>query len=119
MGDRLPRRRIELDLLGHRRGQAQELARPGDHLGAMATGEQAGVPDAMEALGQDVDEDPAVDHGLPAGLLILGRRRSLRRSTVHQFTGGARRPVQGRGDRRRGLAIGVIVVEKPGGEADG
>jgi hypothetical protein len=36
-----------------------------------------------------------------------------------QFAGGARRPVQGRGDRGGRLAIRVIVVEKPGGEADG
>ena len=29
------------------------------------------------------------------------------------------RPVQSRGDRRGWLTISVIVVEKPGGEADG
>jgi hypothetical protein len=36
-----------------------------------------------------------------------------------QLARGARRPVQSRGDRCRRLAISIIVVEKPSGEADG
>src|SRR3954471_20101320 len=51
-------------------------------------------------------------------------RQPIKRDVVEefvpcQFAGGARRPVQSRGDRRGWLAISVIVVEKPGGEADG
>jgi hypothetical protein len=60
LGEHLRRRRIVLDrLLGHRRGQTQELARPRDRLGAVGAGEQAIVADAMEALGQHVDEEAA------------------------------------------------------------
>jgi hypothetical protein len=60
VGEHLRRRRINLDrLLGHRRGQTQELARLRDRLGAIAAGEQAVVADAMEAFGQHVDEKPA------------------------------------------------------------
>ena len=56
LGERLRRRRIGLGrLLGLGRGQAQQLARPRDGLGAIAAGEQAVVADAVEALGQDVD----------------------------------------------------------------
>src|SRR5216684_4970985 len=60
LGDWLRRRRIDLDrFLGHRCGQTQELARPRDRLGAIAAGEQAVVADAMESLGQYVDEKAA------------------------------------------------------------
>src|SRR6185437_7980334 len=38
---------------------------------------------------------------------------------TRQFAGGARGPIQSRGDRRGRLAISIIVVEKPGGQADG
>ena len=38
---------------------------------------------------------------------------------ARQFAGGARGPVQSRGDRRGRLAVSIIVVEKPGGQADG
>ena len=38
---------------------------------------------------------------------------------ARQFARGARGPVQSRGDRRRRLAVSVIVVEQPGGQADG
>jgi hypothetical protein len=59
VGERL-RGGIGLDrLFGRRRGQVQELARRRDRLGAIAAGEQAIVADAMEALGQDVDEEAA------------------------------------------------------------
>ncbi len=60
LGKHLRRRRIDLDrLFGHRGGQSQELARPRDRLGAVRAGEQAIVADAMEALGQYVDQKPA------------------------------------------------------------
>src|SRR5271168_1580334 len=56
----LRHRWIDLDrLLGYRRGQSQEFARSRDCLDAIAGGEQAVVADAMEALGQYVDEEPA------------------------------------------------------------
>ena len=52
VGKRLRRRRIDLDrLLGCGCCPTQELARPRDRLGAIAAGEQAVVPDAMEAMG--------------------------------------------------------------------
>ena len=38
---------------------------------------------------------------------------------ARQFARGARGPVQGRGDRRGRLAVGIVVVEKPGRQADG
>ena len=44
---------------GRRRCHGQQLARPGDGLGAVAVGEQAVMPDAMEALGQDVQQESA------------------------------------------------------------
>ena len=52
-----------------------------------------------------------------------GVRQPVKRDVVEdlvtrQFAGGARRPVQGRGDRRGRLAVSVIVVEKPSGQAD-
>jgi hypothetical protein len=46
-------------LLDRRRGPTEELTRPRDRLGALAAGEQAAVPDAMEARWQDVEEKPA------------------------------------------------------------
>src|SRR5216684_2101797 len=59
LGEWLRRRRIDLDrLFGRRRCQSQELARSRDRLGAVRAGEQAIVADAMEALGQHVDEEP-------------------------------------------------------------
>src|SRR5713226_3753465 len=77
LGDWLRRRRIDLDrFLGHRCGQTQELARPRNRLGAIAAGEQAVVADAMEALGQYVDEKAADEladverhRRIPAGAL--------------------------------------------------
>ena len=60
LGECLRRRRVDLDrLLGRGRCQSQELTRLGDRLGAFAAGEQAVVADAMEALGQHVDEEAA------------------------------------------------------------
>ena len=38
---------------------------------------------------------------------------------TRQFARGARGPVQSRGDRRCRLAVSIIVVEEPGGQADG
>ena len=38
---------------------------------------------------------------------------------TRQFARGARGSVQSRDDCRGGLAVGVVVVEKPGGQADG
>ena len=38
---------------------------------------------------------------------------------TREFARGARGPVQSRGDRRGRLAFSIIVVEKPGGQADG
>ena len=38
---------------------------------------------------------------------------------TRQFARGARGPVQSRGDRRGRLAVSIIVVEEPGGQADG
>jgi hypothetical protein len=38
---------------------------------------------------------------------------------TRQFAGGARVPVQSRDDRRGRLAAPIVVVEKPGGQADG
>jgi hypothetical protein len=38
---------------------------------------------------------------------------------TRQFARVARRPVQSRDDCRGGLAVGVVVVEQPGGQADG
>jgi hypothetical protein len=59
MGARL-HRRIDLGcLLGGRRHQVQELARRRDCVGASAAGEQPVVADAVEALGQDMDEGTA------------------------------------------------------------
>jgi hypothetical protein len=38
---------------------------------------------------------------------------------TRQFAGGARGPVQSRDDRRGRLAVSIVVVEKPRGQADG
>jgi hypothetical protein len=46
-------------LRGNGRGQVQGVARRRDGLGAIAAGEQAVGADAVEALGQDVDEETA------------------------------------------------------------
>src|SRR5882672_7089794 len=46
-------------LLGCRLRQIQALAYHGDGLGTVAAGEQAIVANAVEALGQDVDEEAA------------------------------------------------------------
>jgi hypothetical protein len=51
-------------------------------------------------------------------------RQPIQRDVVEdlvarQFAGGARRPVQSRDDRRGRLAVSIVVVEKPGGQADG
>src|SRR5262249_4173323 len=53
-----------------------------------------------------------------------GVREPVERDVVEdlltrQFARGARGPVQSRDDRRGRLAAGIIVVEKPGGQADG
>src|SRR5215468_7002659 len=45
--------------IGRGRGAVQELAHVLDGFGAIAAGEQAVVADAVEALGQDVDEEAA------------------------------------------------------------
>src|SRR5271166_3167145 len=45
--------------IGRGWGQVQELTRLLDRFGAIAAGEQAVVADAVEALGQDVDEETA------------------------------------------------------------
>src|SRR5918998_6016980 len=51
-------------------------------------------------------------------------RQPIKRDIVEdlltrQFARGARGPVQSRDDRRGRLAVSIIVVEKPGGQADG
>src|SRR5215217_3221127 len=51
-------------------------------------------------------------------------RQPIKRDVVEdlvagQFARGARRPVQSRDDRRRRLAVSIVVIEKPGGQADG
>jgi len=59
LGEWLRRRRIDLGrLFGRRRCQSQEFTRSRDRLGAVRAGEQAVVADAMETLGQHVDEEP-------------------------------------------------------------
>ena len=45
--------------IGRGQGEVQELAQVLDGFGAIAAGEQAVVSDAVEALGQDVDEEAA------------------------------------------------------------
>src|SRR5215813_5385165 len=45
--------------IGRGRGAVQELAHVLDGFGAIAAGEQAVVANAVEALGQDVDEETA------------------------------------------------------------
>ena len=60
LSDWLGGRRIDLGgFFERRRGQAQEFACSRDRLGAVGAGEQAVVADAMEALGQHMDEKPA------------------------------------------------------------
>ena len=51
-------------------------------------------------------------------------RQPIKRDVVEdlltrQFARGARGPVQSRYDRRGRLAVSIIVVEKPSGQADG
>src|SRR6266851_2522366 len=61
LGEWLRRCRIDFDrLFGRRRCQSQEFAHSRDRLGAVRAGEQAVVADAMEALGQHVDEEPCL-----------------------------------------------------------
>src|SRR5262244_147636 len=53
-----------------------------------------------------------------------GVRHPVERDVVEdlltrQLAGGARGPVQRRGDRRGRLAAGIVVVQQPGGQADG
>jgi hypothetical protein len=56
------RRRVDFDrLFGRRRCQSQEFAHSRDRLGAVGAGERAVVADAMEAFGQNVDEEPTDD----------------------------------------------------------
>src|SRR5215218_6260343 len=50
-------------------------------------------------------------------------RQPIQRDVVEdlvtgQFAGGTRSPVQSRGDRRCRLAVSIVVVEKPGSQAD-
>ena len=60
LGEWLRHRWIDFGrLLGHRRCHSEEFARSHDGLGAVRAGEQAVVADAMEALGQYVDEKAA------------------------------------------------------------
>src|SRR5271167_36349 len=60
LGEWLGCRWIDLDgLFGRRRCQSQKFTRSRDRLGAIAAGEQAVVANAMEALGQNVDQKPA------------------------------------------------------------
>ena len=87
LGEWLRRRRIDLDrLLGHRRGQTEELACSRDRLGAIAGGEQAVVTDAMEAVGQDVEEKATDElvRGKPhdaaaaaAAIILIGERHLI------------------------------------------
>ena len=64
LGDWLGVCRIDLGgFFERRRGQAQEFACSRDRLGAVGAGEQAVVADAMEALGQHMDEKPADELG--------------------------------------------------------
>src|SRR5262249_483170 len=51
--------------IGRGRGAVQELAHVLDGFGAIAAGEQAVVADAVEALGQDVDEGNAAEIAPP------------------------------------------------------
>ena len=53
-----------------------------------------------------------------------GVRQPVERDVVEdlvtrQLARGARCPVQSRDDRRGRLAVGIVVVEKPSGQADG
>ena len=57
--------------LGRGRGAVQELAHMLDGFGAIAAGEQTVVADAVEALGQDVDEETADE------LACVKRHRSV------------------------------------------
>jgi hypothetical protein len=53
-------RSIGCSLLGRRRVQVQELTHVRDGVGTIAAGEQAVMADAVEALGQDVDEEVSI-----------------------------------------------------------
>src|SRR5258708_10306486 len=76
--------------IGRGWGQVEGLAHRGDGFGAIAAGEQAVVADAMEALGQGVDEETAgemIDRARkprcsapalrPGGFVRLGRTPAL------------------------------------------
>ena len=59
-----------------------------------------------------------------AGRRNTGVRQPVERDVVEdlvarQLARGTRGPGQCRDDRRGGLAIGIVVVEEPGGQADG
>ena len=71
LGDWLGGRRIDLGgFFERRRGQAQEFACSRDRLGAVGAGEQAVVADAMEALGQHMDEKPADELGTSSVIVV-------------------------------------------------
>src|SRR5215470_17870170 len=63
--------------IGRGWGQVQELTHSVDRFGAIAAGEQAVVADAVEALGQDVDEETA-DELAVSGLAVEAADLELR-----------------------------------------
>src|ERR687894_1786916 len=75
-------------------------------------GDALGVPEATLVLPVETRRrDPRVRQPV--------ERDVVEDLVARQFACGARGPVQGRGNRRRRLAATIIVVEKPGGQADG
>jgi hypothetical protein len=64
-------------LLGRRWGEVQELPHGVDRFGTIAAGEQAVMADAVEAPGQDVDEEAADE--LISYLRYTGRGRGRQR----------------------------------------
>ena len=71
LGEWLGCRWIDPDgLVGRGRCQPQEFARSRDRLGTVRAGEQAVVADAMEALGQYVDEKPADELVEPSVIVV-------------------------------------------------
>jgi hypothetical protein len=69
--------------LGLCRRHVEQAARPGDVVGAGATGEQAIVADAVEAVRQDVDQESADELG------GCGYRRLSARPRHHAQAEGA------------------------------
>jgi hypothetical protein len=76
------------------------------------------------------DQDAlGVEEATPVLPIETGRRdprvrQPIQRDVVEdlvtgQFAGGAGGPVQRRGDGRGRLAVGIVVVQQPGGQADG